>query len=654
MSVVSSPSTAVSRGTHGSNIPVPVSSTTSVSQSAMSDSPGSLLSDSRKRQNKRDEAIRRKIESDLSKKRNTPARSRQVKRPPPGTVLALRPSPALQIKPNTTVAEAAQLMSARRENCVLVTDEDDRIAGIFTAKDLAFRVVGSGIDPRDITIDQIMTKNPLCARTDTSATDALDLMVRKGFRHLPVMDENQDISGILDITKCFHEAMEKLERAYVSSRKLFDALEGVQSELGASQPAQIIQYVEALRSKMAGPSLESVLDGQSPTFVNIRTSVRDAAALMKENHTTAVLVTDKNAISGIFTSKDVVLRVIAAGLDPSKCSVVRVMTPHPDFAPKDMSIQAALRKMHDGHYLNLPVMGDDSEIVGMVDVLKLTYATLEQINSMQTSESEGPAWNKFWMSFDDTESVHSDHVTMRSATPFSDTAAPSILSPETSHAEAFYSQDLGPADSASHFAEDSVMPSIVSPVGSLPFTFKFKTPGGKVHRIHAAATDGYMALRGLVQDKLGPETDALGGPGRFVDGQAVAAGFAISYRDDEGDIILITSDDDLLESVQLAQRSKMDKVDLFVHHPDQPAYVPPPPPAPATPTPKKARDDDDESDATPTPAGRKGHPMYYPPPPAAPKEEIIPGVPNELLLPGAMVTLAATIIGVFIVSRIIK
>ena len=34
----------------------------------------------------------------------------------------------------------------------------------------------------------------------------------------------------------------------------------------------------------------------------------------------------------------------------------------------------------DGHYLNLPVMNDPGEIVGMVDVLKLTYATLEQVN----------------------------------------------------------------------------------------------------------------------------------------------------------------------------------------------------------------------------------------------------------------------------------
>lgn len=306
---------------------------------------------------------------------------RPTRKAPPGTVLALKPSPALQIQASTTVAEAAQLMAAKREDCVLVTDEDDHVAGIFTAKDLAFRVVGGGKKAQNVTIAEIMTKNPLCAKTDTSATDALDLMVRKGFRHLPVMDENHDIAGILDITKCFYDAMEKLERAYSSSRKLYDALEGVQAEMGSSQPQQIIQYVEAIRQKMSGPTLESVLNGLPPTTVSVRTSVKEAAELMKENHTTAVLVQDQGSITGIFTSKDVVLRVIAAGLDPVTCSVVRVMTPHPDFAPMDMSIQAALRKMHDGHYLNLPVMSDAGEIVGMVDVLKLTYATLDQVTT---------------------------------------------------------------------------------------------------------------------------------------------------------------------------------------------------------------------------------------------------------------------------------
>jgi len=286
------------------------------------------------------------MEADLNKKRHNPTKARNSRKAPPGTVLALKPSQALQIKPSLSIAEAAQMMAAKREDCVLVTDDDERIAGIFTAKDLAFRVIGMGLKAREVSVAEIMTKNPLCARTDTSATDALDLMVRKGFRHLPVMDENQDISGVLDITKCFYDAMEKLERAYSSSRKLYDALEGVQTELGSSQPQQVIQYVEALRSKMSGPTLETVLDGMPPVTVSVRTSVKDAAALMKEHHTTALLVQDQGSITGIFTSKDIVLRVIAPGLDPSNCSVVRVMTPHPDFAPSDMSIQAALRKMH--------------------------------------------------------------------------------------------------------------------------------------------------------------------------------------------------------------------------------------------------------------------------------------------------------------------
>ncbi|KAK9451447.1 uncharacterized protein V1518DRAFT_408590 [Limtongia smithiae] len=636
-----------------SSIPLPSTPGSVIGQDLDLASPSAAMSDSRKRQVRRDEAIRRKNESDLNKKKVAPGQKRQVRRPPPGTVLALRPSPALQIKPNITVAEAAQLMSAKRENCALVTDDDDRIAGILTAKDLAFRVVGAGVDARDITIDQIMTRNPLCARTDTSATDALDLMVRKGFRHLPVMDENQDISGVLDITKCFHEAMEKLERAYQSSRKLYDALEGVQSELGASQPAQIIQYVEALRTKMSGPNLESVLDGNPPTFVNIKTSVREAAQLMKENHTTAVLVTDKNAISGIFTSKDVVLRVIAAGLDPSRCSVVRVMTPHPDFAPKEMSIQAALRKMHDGHYLNLPVMGDDSEIVGMVDVLKLTYATLEQINSMQTSESEGPAWNKFWLSLDnDAESIHSDHLSShRAGTPYSDYPPPSSP-PGILPSESAYAAELGPGDSASHYAPDeSTIAGGPSVLSDGVVSFKFKAPSGKVHRLQLPIGEGFLSLRDGIEAKLGVEVESIGGAGEYDDDGALRVpGFAVSYLDDEGDAIVLTSDMDLIEAIQFARKAGLTKVDLFVHHPDESVVVTTAvPEVPAqTAIPLTVDDDQDHEEGSISRQTRDSPVNIHL------QKEAIPGIPNELLLPGALVTLAASIVAVFALSRLTR
>lgn len=622
------------------------------------------MSASRQKQTKRDEAIRKKMETDLSKKKHTTGRARQTRKAPPGSVLALRPSQALQIKPNTTVAEAAQLMAAKREDCVLVTDDDDRIAGIFTAKDLAFRVVGAGIKASSITIAEIMTKNPMCARTETSATDALDLMVRKGFRHLPVMDENQDISGILDITKCFYDAMEKLERAYSSSRKLYDALEGVQSELGSTQPQQIIQYVEALRSKMSGPTLESVLDGKPPTTVSVRTSVKEAAMLMKENHTTAVLVQDQGQITGIFTSKDVVLRVIAPGLDPANCSVVRVMTPHPDFAPTHMSIQQALRKMHDGHYLNLPVMNESGEIVGMVDVLKLTYATLEQINTMSTGDSEGPAWNKFWMSLEnETESMASGEGSHHhTAGGRSLMMSPDIHRVNERHVD----QSVAPGDSASHTGADSPPHSVLSrmqpeiPVEEIPFAFKFKAPSGRVHRLQVVAAEGMGELIASVTAKLGAEVQAVGGEATFVDGKLGESGFALSYMDNEGDTVSITTNRDLIDAINLARQSGRDKVDLFVHDPEKPpisvALDPHPavshistPPASSVVRERRKRsvEEDEEESEDEQPARGRGRKHAS----QAAEAQVIAGVPNELLLPGAIVTLAVVIVGVFAITR---
>ncbi|KAK3718750.1 hypothetical protein LTR37_004969 [Vermiconidia calcicola] len=630
-------------------------------ESTQSESAASF-SASRTGRSGKDEALRNKLEKDLSKKRTNAGRSRQTRKAPPGSVLALRPNQALQIKPNTTVTEASQLMAAKREDCVLVTDDDDRIAGIFTAKDLAFRVVGAGLKANSVTIAEIMTKNPLCAKTDTSATDALDLMVRKGFRHLPVMDENHDISGILDITKCFYDAMEKLERAYSSSKKLYDALEGVQAELGSSQPQQIISYVEALRQRMSGPTLESVLNGLPPTTVSVRTSVKEAAQLMKENHTTAVLVQDQGQITGIFTSKDVVLRVIAAGLDPANCSVIRVMTPHPDFAPIDMTIQQALRKMHDGHYLNLPVMNkENDEIVGMVDVLKLTYATLDQINSMGTSDSEGPAWQKFWMSMEnETESMMSGEG--GSHAPHTPNDRSAMMSPDLHRPDVERLDSLMPGDSASHHGATDIdeQSAFVGAVEETPFTFKFKSPGGRVHRLQVTASAGLEEFVSVVAQKLAAEADTIGGAPSVEDGKLSRGGFALSYMDNEGDTVSITTDYDLLEAITLARQGHKDKVDLFVHDPEKPALPPTLNPQPVTTafpsTPpesqvkQRKRHEDEEEPLSPVSERRKERKSA-----AAgqskEQEQLVPGVPNELLLPGAVVALGAIIVITFVLGR---
>lgn len=92
------------------------------------------------------QAIRKKIESELSRKRTISThQSRPSKRPgktapTKGTVAALKPSPALTVPENITVAEASQLCAAKRTDCVLVVDDEEGLSGIFTAKDLAYRV----------------------------------------------------------------------------------------------------------------------------------------------------------------------------------------------------------------------------------------------------------------------------------------------------------------------------------------------------------------------------------------------------------------------------------------------------------------------------------------------------------------------------------
>ncbi|OVF07743.1 putative SAGA-associated factor [Clavispora lusitaniae] len=529
------------------------------------------IGDSRKRQSKKDEAIRRKIEYELSKKRGQSSRTSRKNKAVPGTVSYLKPSEAIICKKNATVYQAAQLMSARRENCILVVNDDGELIGIFTAKDLAFRVVGSGLNANATLIEQIMTPSPICANADSPASEALTLMVEKGFRHLPVLDDKSRIVGVLDITKSYAQQMEKLERLHASSKNLYEALDSVHNEMGvADQPRHIFEYFEDLKSKMDGPTLSSVLDSATtPIYTNVKCSVLEATIQMKENRTTAVLVNDTSGeLTGIFTSKDVVLRVIAAGLNPKTCSVVRVMTPQPDVANERTSIQQALRQMFEGHYLNLPVVDNEGDIIGIVDVLKLTYATLNQIKRIEQSSrtsdsveesSEGPAWNKFWTSLDnDSDYANSDSLA----------SAPDVTPSEMQS----FNIEIGPSDSVSAVEASSLLKQSSKSMSNISltesFTFKFKSPAmhGRVHRVSLKQTDTLSDLRSVINEKL--HSKDLEAIDATLEGHEA---YAISYVDDEGDIVSITSDNDLKDCIRINQQLQSTKADLFIHNPNLPA-----------------------------------------------------------------------------------
>lgn len=282
---------------------------------------------------------------------------------------------------------------------------------------------------------------------------------------------------------------------------------------------------------------------------------------------------------------------------------------------------------------------------------------LVEINTMSTGDSEGPAWGKFWLSLDnDSESMVSGDGSHRHTAGHR-----SLMSPDISSRTPLDRVDsVQPNESASHNGDDSHSDNQDVPSSTLedpPFPFKFKAPSGRVHRLQVVASAGMADLISNVTAKLGGEVDAVGGEATFKDGRLGDLGYALSYLDNEGDTVSITTDQDLLDAITLSRQNHRDKVDLFVHDPEKPplsATVDPQPALsrPLTPPPstlrerRRANEDDDEM-ATPI----KGEQRKPAAPQPRQQEQIIAGVSNDLLLPGAIVTLAVVIIGVFTLSR---
>ncbi len=102
-------------------------------------------------------------------------------------------------------------------------------------------------------------------------------------------------------------------------------------------------------------------------------TVRDAARVMAERRIGAVLVAVDGRLQGIFTERDALARVVAAGLDPDDTVLGRVMTPNPDtLAPNDTAMDA-LRRMTECGYRHLPVV-DGARMVGIVSIRDLYAA----------------------------------------------------------------------------------------------------------------------------------------------------------------------------------------------------------------------------------------------------------------------------------------
>ncbi len=106
--------------------------------------------------------------------------------------------PTAVVGADANLAEAIAAMQKERRGCVLVVD-GEKLAGIFTERDVLLKVAGLSIDLKQAKVADYMTRDPVSLPAEASVAFALNRMVVEGFRHIPLVDDHGRPVGVVSM-----------------------------------------------------------------------------------------------------------------------------------------------------------------------------------------------------------------------------------------------------------------------------------------------------------------------------------------------------------------------------------------------------------------------------------------------------------------------
>jgi CBS domain-containing protein len=112
-------------------------------------------------------------------------------------LLEQKREPLEAVTPQTTVIEAIERMNRRRIGSILVM-EGERLAGIFTERDVLTRVVPDRLDPAKTPVGEVMTRQPVVISPSTTVQEAMMVVTDTRKRHLPVVQGGR-VVGLVSI-----------------------------------------------------------------------------------------------------------------------------------------------------------------------------------------------------------------------------------------------------------------------------------------------------------------------------------------------------------------------------------------------------------------------------------------------------------------------
>ena len=125
------------------------------------------------------------------------------------------------VRPEDTVFEALQTLAGYDVGALMVM-ESDRLVGVFSERDYTRKIALQGLNSKETTVAEIMTRNVLSVKPSTGSSDCMTLMSEKKIRHLPVLDGSKvlgmiSIRDIMDDIIADHEQTISQLQSYITS-----------------------------------------------------------------------------------------------------------------------------------------------------------------------------------------------------------------------------------------------------------------------------------------------------------------------------------------------------------------------------------------------------------------------------------------------------
>lgn len=98
---------------------------------------------------------------------------------------------------NTPLQEVIAQMQQKKRGCAVIVSQG-QVKGIFTERDLLTRVITRGLDMKT-PVEAVMTTNPTLIHLTNSVAEVIQLMSKKGYRNLPLVDESGHLQGLVTV-----------------------------------------------------------------------------------------------------------------------------------------------------------------------------------------------------------------------------------------------------------------------------------------------------------------------------------------------------------------------------------------------------------------------------------------------------------------------